>query len=162
MINARETCKKWIQVLMINCIVSSFVRAKILFIFCWNSIPCIKRKKIFLSQNFLSCASPHTFISLFLSIILQNTWKPTNMKQADETSINKITLYKFLFQIYIYTSYHSLFSILSEYGCLGYWELQNILQLPLIVPQLHNFLKEVSNKILETLQIRFLFLIIYC
>ena len=102
MINARETCKKWIQVLMINCIVSSFVRAKILFIFCWNSIPCIKRKKIFLSQNFLSCPSPHTFISLFLSIILQNTWKPTNMKQADETSINKITLYKFLFQIYIH------------------------------------------------------------
>ena len=126
MINARETCKKWIQVLMINCIVSSFVRAKILFIFCWNSIPCIKRKKIFLSQNFLSCPSPHTFISLFLSIILQNTWKPTNMKQADETSINKITLYKFLFQIYIHiiplTVFYSfwvwLFGILrtSEYS----------------------------------------------
>ena len=126
MINARETCKKWIQVLMINCIVSSFVRAKILFIFCWNSVPCIKRKKIFLSQNFLSCPSPHTFISLFLSIILQNTWKPTNMKQADETFINKITLYKFLFQIYIhiipltvfYSFWVRLFGILrtSEYS----------------------------------------------
>ena len=116
MINARETCKKWIQVMMINYIVSSFARVKISFIFCWNSIPCLTRKKIFLSQNFLSFPSSHPFISLFLSVILQNTWKPTNMKQADKISINKITLYKFLFQIYIYASYHSPFSILSGYG----------------------------------------------
>ena len=101
MINARETCKKWIQVMMINYIVSSFARVKISFIFCWNSIPCLTRKKIFLSQNFLSFPSSHPFISLFLSVILQNTWKPTNMKQADKISINKIRLYKFLFQIYI-------------------------------------------------------------
>ena len=101
MINARETCKKWIQVLMINYIVSSFVWVKILFIFCWNSILCLTRKKIFLSQNFLSFPSPHPFISLFISVILQNTWKPTNMKQVDKISINKITLYKFLFQIYV-------------------------------------------------------------
>ena len=101
MINARETCKKWVQVLMINYIISLFVRVKTLFSFCWNSIPCLTRKKIFLSQNFLSFPSSHPFISLFLSVILQNTWKPTNMKQADKISINKIRLYKFFFQIYI-------------------------------------------------------------
>ena len=42
------------------------------------------------------------FIFLFLSVIHQNTGKPTNMKQAHTTSINEIILYKFLFQIYIY------------------------------------------------------------
>ena len=82
-------------------ILSSFVRVKILFMFCWNSIPCLTRKEIFLSQNFLSFPSPHHFIPLFLSVILQNTWKPTNMKQVDKSSIKKITLYKFLLQIYI-------------------------------------------------------------
>ena len=46
-----------------------------------------------------------TFISLFyyflfLSVIHQNTGKPTNMKKADKAYINKI-IYKFLFQIYI-------------------------------------------------------------
>ena len=40
---------------------------------------------------------------------------------------------------------------------------EKILQLPLIVPQLHNFLKEVQNEILETLPIRFPFLtLLYC
>ena len=102
MINARETCKKWVQVLMINYIISLFVRVKTLFSFCWNSIPCLTRKKILLYQNFSSFSSPHAFISLFHSVtLLQNTWKPTNMKQADKTSIYKITLYKFFFHMYI-------------------------------------------------------------
>ena len=98
------------------------------------------------------------------------------MKQADKTFINKIILYKFLFQIYI-RIIPLVFSILSGCGItfvqlwrksdfesgLGYWEFQNILQLPLIVPQLHDFLKEVQNEVLETLSIRFLFLtFLYC
>ena len=37
--------------------VSSFLRVKIKFIFCWNSAPFLTRKKILLSQNFLSFSS---------------------------------------------------------------------------------------------------------
>ena len=94
------------------------------------------------------------------------------MKQADKNSTNKITLYKFLFQIYIRIIPLAVFNSsclctfyenLIPKSRLGYWELQNILQLPLIVPQLHNFLKEVQNEILETLPIRFPFLtLLYC
>ena len=83
-----------------NYIVSSFVRDKILFIFCWNSAPFFTRKTIFLYQNFLSLR-PTLLFFLFISEIHQNTGKPTNMKQADKVSIKKITLYEFLFQIYI-------------------------------------------------------------
>ena len=73
----------------------------IMFFFCWNSVPFLRRKKIFLYQNFFSFPSPHLFIFFFLSVIRQITGKPANKKQTDKTSINKIILYKFLFQIYI-------------------------------------------------------------
>ena len=84
-----------------ECNVSSSARVKVMFIFCWNSVPFFTSKKIFLSQNFLSFPPPYPFIFLFLAVIHQNTGKPTNMNQADRTSINKIILHKFLSQIYI-------------------------------------------------------------
>ena len=45
-----------------NYIVSAFLRIKIIFIFYWSSVPFLTKKKIFLSQNFLSFPSPQPFI----------------------------------------------------------------------------------------------------
>ena len=116
MINARETCKKWVQVLMINYIISLFVRVKTLFSFCWNSIPCLTRKKILLYQNFSSFSSPHASISIFHSVIYFRTHEnpPTWNKLIRLLSI-KLHYTNFSFAC-IYASYHSLFSILSGYG----------------------------------------------
>ena len=57
--------------------------------------------KYFYPRNFFLSLHPTLLLFLVYPGIHQNIGKPTNMKQAEKTSINKITLYKFLFQIYI-------------------------------------------------------------
>ena len=63
----------------------------------------LRGRKYFYTRTFFLFLHPTLLLFLFLSIIHQNTGKPTNMTEADKTSISKIILYKFLFQIYIYT-----------------------------------------------------------
>ena len=57
------------------------------------------QENIFFPELFFPFIAPFYFF--IFSVLHQNTGKPTNMKQADKTSINKITLYKFIFHIYI-------------------------------------------------------------
>ena len=53
--------------------------------------------------------------------------------------------------------YASFVKVWFQKFCLGYWELQNILQLPLLFPQLYDFLKDIHIETLENLPISFSF-----
>ena len=143
---------------------SSFVG--ILFRFFWGI------KYFYPRTSFFPVTESFNF--LFLPVIHQNTGKPTNMKQTRTTSINKLILYKFLFQIYtriiplvVFYSFWVQYNVYAPFTKIWFqkvvWDIENILQLPLTVPQLHNFLKEVQNETSETLPIRFpFFIILFC
>ena len=96
--------------------------------------------------SLFSFTPPYNFFCFFQQYI--KTRKSANMKQGDKTSINKTILYNFVFQIYMcIIPLVVFFSFCVQYmyplqksdskSCLGYWKLQNILQLRLIAPQLH-------------------------
>ena len=161
-----------------NCIISSFVRIKIMFIFCWNSVPFLTRKKICFPQNFLSFPSPYPLFlfCLFLfvfSVTHQNTGKLTNMNLLRLLLIK--LYYTDLSFSYIYT-HHTICSF--YYSWVRYnvyapftkfwfqkvvWDIKNFRIFRNFNQLLNIVLKEEQNEMLEALPIRFSFLIIlYC
>ena len=123
--HAKNECKCWRYK---NCIISSFVRIKIMFIFCWNSVPFLTRKKICFPQNFLSFPSPYPLFlfCLFLfvfSVTHQNTGKPTNMNLLrllliklyyTDLSFRYIYMHIILFVLSILPGYGIMFMHLSQ------------------------------------------------
>ena len=139
------------------------MRVKIRFIFCWNHVPFLTRKKYFYPRTFFLSLHPTLLLFLFLLVIIKI--------QENQPTWNKLKNYIIQISLsYICASYHSSFSILSGYGIMfihlsrksdskksfGIFRTSEYSA----TSELHNFLKEVQNEILKTLPIRFPFLII--
>ena len=162
-----------------NCIISSFVRIKIMFIFCWNSVPFLTRKKIFFSLelSFFPFTLPFIFVLSCFVCFFSNTSKhrKTHQHEPVKTSINKVILYRFIFQIYIY-AHHTICSFYSSWVRYNVyapftkfwfqkvvWGIKNFRIFRNFNQLLNIVLKEEQNEMLEALPIRFSFLIIlYC
>ena len=150
-----------------NCIISSFVRIKIMFILC---LLCL----IFsLELSFISFTLPFIFVLFFLfvfSVTHQNTGKPTNM------NLLRILLIKLCYTdlsfSYIYT-HHTIcsfycswvrYNVYAPFTKFWFqkvvWDMKNFRIFRNFNQLLNIVLKEEQKKMLEALPIRFSFLII--
>ena len=99
-----------------NYIVSSFVRDKILFIFCWNSARFLRGRQYFYTRTSFLFAPPFYSFYLFQKYIKTQENPPTWNKLI-RFLLRKLHYTSFSFR-YIFASYHLLFSILSGYGAM--------------------------------------------
>ena len=130
------------------------MRVKIMFIFCWNHVPFLTRKKYFYPRTFFLSLHPTLLLFLFLSVIIKIQENQPTWNKLIRLLLIKL-YYTNFFLRYICASYHSSLSILSGYGIM-FMHLSRksyskksfgILRTSeySATSKLHNFLKEVQN-----------------
>ena len=100
-----------------NYIVLSFVTVKIMFIICWNPVPFLTRKKNFYPRTFFLSFYPTLLLFYFIQEYIKIQGNQPTLNKLRRLLLKKLDYSNFSFR-YVYTSYHSSFSILSGYGIL--------------------------------------------